>query len=752
MIKEVLLKNVGSYDEEGAILTDLAKINYLYGSNGSGKTTISEVIRDPTSYSNCQVIRKEIEQKTFVYNRKFVEENFGLSSKIKGIFTLGKDQVETIEAIDATKKIIIKHEEKIGKLSEELERVKVERTTISNYFKEECWEIKKRNSVFFEKAIQGFGNSKEKLTRKFIDESQSKSDLYSYGDLMRRHNTLYEGSQVEISSFQLIEFNNVIKNQDILSKKIIGSDDVDIADLINKLNISDWVFEGRNYMEHTEGVCPFCQTELSEDLSLKLNKYFDQTYSDQLEILRLFNENYQLNLMQTMKELKNLVDNSSYYLGSEKIQTAITLITSKNKANLKLIEDKLNEPSTVVVLQDISNDINVINSEISNANESIKKHNDLVSNSREKKIELLNDIWKFLVEENQDNLNWYKKSADLLGKQIIGRDYGIQTKVTNKNDLEKKLLKLQEDVTSIEHSVTEINNRLSSFGFTNFKLDTAEEEGHYKIVRGNGDDVGDSLSEGEKTFITFLYFHNLIKGSTERDDVSTNKVVVMDDPISSLDSNILFIVSNLIKEIIEDVKKGHSEIKQIIILTHNIYFHKEISFTNNNQISDDEKFWIVRKSDNKSSIQQYDENPIKSSYELMWNELNLVKDQSLITMQNIMRRILENYFTFFGGITLSDIVEKFEGEEKSTCRSLLSWLHDGSHHINEDLFVERSIDLVENYVRVFKDIFYRMGHGPHYEMMMKESNMETAAKDEASNPQKKGITKAVKQATVSTNE
>ncbi|MCM3757353.1 AAA family ATPase [Sporosarcina aquimarina] len=752
MIKEVLLKDVGSYDEEGASLTDLAKINYLYGSNGSGKTTISEVIRNTTAYPNCQVISKEIEQKTFVYNRNFVEENFGLSSKIKGIFTLGKDQVETIEAIDTTKENIEKHVEKIEKLSEELERVKKVRITISNDFKEECWEIKKRNSVFFGKAIQGFGNSKEKLMRKFIDESQNKRELYSYEDLMKRHNTLYEGSQTEISSFQLIEFNNVIKNQEILSKKVIGSDDVDIADLINKLNISDWVFEGRNYMEHTEGVCPFCQTELPEDLSLKLNRYFDQTYSDQLEILRLFNEDYQLKLQQTMKELMTLVDNSSDYLGVEKIQSAITLITSKNKANLKLIEDKLNEPSTVIVLQDITNDIDGINSEISSANESIKKHNDIVSNSREKKIELLYDIWRFLAEENQDNLNRYKKSADRLDKQITGRDYGIQTKVTNKTELEKELLQLQEDVTSIEHSVTEINNRLSSFGFTNFKLDTAEEEGHYKIVRGNGDDVGDSLSEGEKTFITFLYFYNLIKGSTERDDVSTNKVVVMDDPISSLDSNVLFIVSNLIKEIIVDVKKGHSEIKQIIILTHNIYFHKEISFTNNNQASNEEKFWIVRKSDNKSSIQQYDENPIKSSYELMWNELNLVKDQSLITMQNIMRRILENYFTFFGGITLSDIVEKFEGEEKSTCRSLLSWLHDGSHHINEDLFVERSIDLVENYLKVFKEIFYRMGHGPHYEMMMKEPNIETAVKDEVEQLAQKEIMEAVEQAAASTNE
>src|SRR5690606_11896667 len=101
-------------------------------------------------------------------------------------------------------------------------------------------------------------------------------------------------------------------------------------------------------------------------------------------------------------------------------------------------------------------------------------------------------------------------------------------------------------------------------------------------------------------------------------------------------------------------------------------------FKKHNQSSKEETLWIVRKSNNKSSIQSYNENPIKSSYELLWAELRLLKDQSLITTQNVMRRILENYFTFFGGIDLNEVVNKFDYEDKSTCRSLLTWLHDGS--------------------------------------------------------------------------
>ena len=53
-----------------------------------------------------------------------------------------------------------------------------------------------------------------------------------------------------------------------------------------------------------------------------------------------------------------------------------------------------------------------------------------------------------------------------------------------------------------------------------------------------------TLSEGEVTFITFLYFLQWIKGSQNEEDVTQDRVIVIDDPISSLDSNILFVVSS----------------------------------------------------------------------------------------------------------------------------------------------------------------------------------------------------------------
>lgn len=55
-------------------------------------------------------------------------------------------------------------------------------------------------------------------------------------------------------------------------------------------------------------------------------------------------------------------------------------------------------------------------------------------------------------------------------------------------------------------------------------------------------------------------------------------MVIIDDPISSLDSNVLFIVSTLVKNLINDCRNNKNGIQQIFNLTHNIYFHKEITF------------------------------------------------------------------------------------------------------------------------------------------------------------------------------
>ena len=252
-------------------------------------------------------------------------------------------------------------------------------------------------------------------------------------------------------------------------------------------------------------------------------------------------------------------------------------------------------------------------------------------------------------------------------------------------------------------------------------MSEASEKGFYKIVRKDLSEVKETLSEGEYTFITFLYFYQLLKGSIENSGISKDKVVVFDDPISSLDSNVLFVVSNLIKEVIHYCKNGNNGIKQIFVLTHNIYFHKEVTFRGGRDKGkwSLETFWIVQKLDNKSNIIRHEDNPIHTTYELLWRELYISESINKATIFNTLRRILEYYFNIIGGLDYEKCINEFDGEEKIICKSLVSWINDGSHFINEDLVVYVEPESIEKYLTVFKSTFEKMGHLSHYNMMMR---------------------------------
>ena len=213
------------------------------------------------------------------------------------------------------------------------------------------------------------------------------------------------------------------------------------------------------------------------------------------------------------------------------------------------------EPSISIELSTITSYLEQINLEIEQANTKIIELNRVNDNIREEKEILIKEIWRFITEENKGNYTRYMSN---LGREsrTIGRMRENAAGLNRfKRSLENEAIELQKELTSVLPSIDEINNLLKSFGFTNFQLAESDEEGNYKIVRENGEDANETLSEGEKTFITFLYFYQLINGSDEQDKVNTARIIVIDDPISSLDSNILFMVSNLINNLRKKIRE-----------------------------------------------------------------------------------------------------------------------------------------------------------------------------------------------------
>lgn len=56
MIEKIIIKNTATFDNEGVEIDNLKKINFVYGANGCGKTTISNVIASPESHTDSSIV------------------------------------------------------------------------------------------------------------------------------------------------------------------------------------------------------------------------------------------------------------------------------------------------------------------------------------------------------------------------------------------------------------------------------------------------------------------------------------------------------------------------------------------------------------------------------------------------------------------------------------------------------------------------------------------------------------------------
>ena len=251
-----------------------------------------------------------------------------------------------------------------------------------------------------------------------------------------------------------------------------------------------------------------------------------------------------------------------------------------------------------IELGSIGNVVTAIGALISSANASITEHNRMVQNLSSERNTLTAQVWRLVVEEIKSDIAAYQAARGNLEKAIKGLGDQIQQATESRSGKVKEIRELEKTTTSVQPTVDAINQLLLSFGFHGFCIANVAGTTSYKLVRADGTEAMRTLSEGEKTFVTFLYFFQLIKGSDTESGITNDRVVVFDDPVSSLDSDILFIVGSLIKGLFDEVRAKTGHIKQIFVLTHNVYFHKEVTFNPNRQkkkVIGDESFWVVRK-------------------------------------------------------------------------------------------------------------------------------------------------------------
>ncbi|AEE70757.1 hypothetical protein HMPREF0462_1153 [Helicobacter pylori 83] len=742
-ISQIALKNAATFDENGASFENLNSINFIYGANGSGKTTTSSFLKNlaenriEDKFANSEIKWHNGESlKIEVYNKQFKEEQFR-NSQVKCIFTLGKETNENLENIESKKESINKENEKKIKNEKILQDLTQEKEKAEKDFTDNCWEkLYKKNEEDFKETLEGFKRKekfKEKILEKFKNNGHNESEIVKLEELKENIRIVFSKNQTELVPLEcnLTDFDS-IENHSIWEQKIVGSGDVAIADLIKKLSSEDWVAQGREYLLKDGNACPFCQQKtITEEFKKQLESYFDTSYQESTETIKEKIKDYASRTAEVLERLDEIVkteqNNLQTKLDTEIFKRIIETLRSKINGNWQKMHDKSKEVSRSFKLESTKNEIKEIRDLIDTANQQIANHNEMIKDIKNQKKICVEQTWKFLVNEFKSDIQEYNKKHCGLEKGIKKFENEIRENEKKIEELENEIRELEKNMVSIKPIVNEINALLKGYGFTNFSLACTEDEKSYRIQRENGQLVGETLSEGEVTFITFLYYYHLTKGSLKENDISKNKVLVIDDPISSLDSNILFIVSVLVKELMKEAMKEKTNIKQVIILTHNTYFYKEITLEYDLKRYHQGKysFWIIRKDNNVSKIEKFEKNPVKNSYELLWQEVRLAKEKqakenniSWVSLQNVMRRIIEYYFRILGGIKYNDL-RCFENiEEKRVCNSFISWLNDGSHGISDDLLVQSQDTSIETYLKVFENIFKVTGHEAHYKMMM----------------------------------
>ena len=737
MIKAIKLKSCVPYQQ--AELSDCKKINFVFGANGSGKSTISSFLSgaEDQRFTQSSVEWDGVAHETiYVYNREFRKNNF--QQIIPGVFTLGSANIDDINALEQMKRELAQKREDWEKKCEAyLRKVQVEIPERQNIFKNEAWnQILKANESDFQKAFEGLRSSKDKFINALLERVEG---ISAHGgkncdrvDLLERAKTLYGSKTERCVRFSLdiqpwLEKLEDIRTDSIWDTVIAGNKDIDISVLIDELGHSSWVAQGRQYMKMNSKICPFCQREtITDDFRKKLESFFDTEYKRRIAEMESFFNSYKETADYIITAIKKVASNEAGViigkLDTDIYFAKVELLSTMFSEQEKMMLEKIKEPGIKVVITEVSSLAQEILDLLNGANVKIDAHNKLIDAWNDEETRLTDDVWATVIHSSESLIKAYITDIDNLTKAANGIKEARDLRKNEIDLLEASVVESGKNITSVQPTIDEINKSLIAYGFTNFSIQPdAEHENYYCIKRDDGTSATGTLSEGEETFLTFLYFMQWTKGSPDQEHVTDKKIIVLDDPISSLDSNVLYIVGAMVKDLSLNIRHEQGDVNQLFVLTHNVFFHKEASFIDGRtQESGEVKYWIIRKDSGVSTIVSYgNKNPISTAYELLWQELRDNENLTRITIQNTMRRIIENYFRILGRSKDNSLVDCFtEPEDKMIARSLIAWINDGSHSIPDDLYIDSYSDAVPKYKEIFKRLFYESGHKAHYDMMM----------------------------------
>lgn len=736
-------------------------INSFFGNNGTGKSTIAKSIETKenlTLQDGLNLDNYDIK----IYNEDFVNDTIvnavnpsNPNKDIPGVFTIsegnGKIEKEIGELLTQNKDLLKNNQA----LQKNIEKSTSAGEALKNDSYKDFWSKTAKLRAKYPYALI---NKKPSITLFgdwIVDEnepSQLNEDAYE-----KQYNLAFNNSGKKYYPIQYAELK--LPTSPLLEEKIINSSNSDFSRFMKKIGAINWVRTGHaNLQDKCDGLCPYCQQTLPSDFEDKLKESFDSEYENKIKELTAFKNTY-FNIGQSYYTNLSKLESNEYFIDNpdelKKLKSIIQVLTDAIDDNVRRIDYKIASPEEPTLLASLDRLKEELKALIESANKTITENNKVIDDQKAAADKCKVDLRKHIAFALTAEIATYKTKRETLITSIrnnkANKDKNEEIIDTNK----KKVTELKSKVTNVTACVENINRLLLNSGFTSFTIrEKTSKPNYYEIVRSNGS-VATNLSEGERNFLAFLYFHQQVLGFNNEDDEITQKIVIIDDPVSSMDSSALFVVSSLIRQMFTlcpghyNKKESNIEISQIFVLTHNALFHHYVTAG-----YDDPRhysyfsFFEVKKKNEISSIVPslierngniINKNPQKSYYTSLWDAYNEVdSSNALITL---MRQILNSYFIQTCGRTEEDIIDdltinhanKFiTGSDTSKLELLkliVAFIDNPSGIFQDDIYSTSSgLDLTEC-KDVFKTIFEALGQEQHYNQMMKTAiETEKAAK------------------------
>lgn len=602
MIKKInYIKNFGIYTNyaDDRNIDEFKQYNLFYGWNGSGKSTLARLFRileKKDNITNHDQVKFKIEmddgsivteeslnefnKNVFVYNEDFIKDNIDWDGTVNSILLLSKDKIEETKEFNNIKHQLYGDKSTNTKgLVDKLNNLRNEKETQENKLEKSLSDIAKNmKNKFIDLGLK----SSYHLN---YDKTKLKKVIKDNGDILfSDRQYLNHDEELELRKKILPEEKNALKDITIkIDKNEIEKLLNDInkalkttvtANVIDRLKqnseISSWVEGGlKLHKEMDTKTCEFCGGEISE---VRINE-LDHHFNDEMNLLKNTISSLKSKVANNILDIRYLnLDYNSFFPEykdsvldlNRQLEVQVDEINKEYESFISILDKKNNNPFEIIEIEieSVISKIILFNDIIDKFKTVIDNHNNKIKNREEIINECIKKIEINSAKEFLSQIQYIDKV-----KEVYTISQKIEVDSMQVKLLSDKVKQLEATLSNEVLAADEFNKKLEQFiGYNEIELRFNQDKKGYEIIRVHENNHAKDLSEGERTAISFVYFMTKIK---ENGNKIEDLILIIDDPISSFDSNKLF-------NGYAYLKMECDKAKQLFIMTHNFNYFKLI--------------------------------------------------------------------------------------------------------------------------------------------------------------------------------